>query len=419
MKRLLDLFPTKANFSRGLFLIIQSLWVFLYSNNLKQEELNWFISAGKTIPSYDRVCLSLKTFEVILEGKYEDYLEFIELQPKGSRLSWSQFLELQARASALFAGHVSLNAQQMREVMELGIILSEIGSTQLAQDKAWVYEVECQDPSDFSVNAITSHPEIFPSYAKLTLLQKELMETIITMARFDEITKLNGGISMFEGVKKSNILVKHPDFFDMSLFLHICNLAGSSGQENSHSSSILTIHALKNIVLLRKAFLRLIDTSPQEAYQYYVSTRARWLGFDPFSPLSRVLTRIGAMMNLYTLAEGRALREEFLKLEPAVLQIIVTTFEELERTTDTKESSKIATYLATIKDSAVDCVNEKEKLLLAIKKGFPFMAKVFAERKGGLNSLDFSETPSIPIEQKDRNDHNHIAKEDKSSIIEG
>lgn len=401
----------------------------------KIEELKWFAAAEpsktsfqdmpsqiafeQSIPSFDRIYMAVKTLDVILEGRYEDYLEFISSQPKQSRLSWNQFQELQLQAATLFSAYPKLNFSQMREVIELGIIYSEIGNTDVAKRKAWVYEITFEDHIDFIEKVIKTHPDVFPTYAKLDPQQRDLLETILTTARFIEITRLNKGMEFFESVKKSNLVVKSPDTFDLALFLHICNLAGSMGNENAYSSPTLTVHAMKNIVFLRKAFHLLKEKTPLEAQHYYLTTRASWLGFDPESPLNRILTRIGAMMNLYTLAEGKALRDAFLKLDPAALTIVVNKFEELEKAPSSKEFSEIASFLLIMKEKTTLGATEKERLTSCIQIGFPFMAKVFEQRKSQPTSdpLDFSQIIEVAIHNPDFLSLGKIHFDDKGRVI--
>jgi len=378
----------------------------------KFEELKWFSTAQSSkapylempsqiafdqpIASFDRVWLTDKTLEVILDGKYEDYLEFISLQTKENRLSWIQFQDLQAQGRMLIAGHPKLNSTQMRKILEFAIVLGEIGHTETARKKAWVYEIVHNDHREFVEKSLDSHPEIFPSFASFSTLEKQLLIKLMSIAHFDNVTSLNGAEAVFEQVKQNNIVVKNPEVFDLALFLYVCQLAGSRGDKCYYSSPILTTHAIKNSLCLRKSFFILKDKSPEDAYHYYLKMRANWLGFDPGSPLNRVLTKIAAVISLYTEAEGKVLKEAFLKLKPEELTLIVGKFDGFNNSVRSKELLQIAELLLAIKQNSSLGSTEKDKLSSSIQIAFSFIARVLNQKKSA-TELDFSKITQIAV----------------------
>jgi hypothetical protein len=132
-----------------------------------------------------------------------------------------------------------------------------------------------------------------------------------------------------------------------------------------------------------------------DAYDAYMNVRASWLGLNPSDRDDRVLTRIAAMLRLFTPEEGSALKNAILQLTPEdreriVSQLDVRLGEELGRT---------PTYMPAL---LVNLYNNKdlgatpnERLSQAVIRGLPFIAKVLEQQQQKLRQNQAN--PEIPL----------------------
>ena len=70
--------------------------------------------------------------------------------------------------------------------------------------------------------------------------------------------------------------------------------------------------------------LRNPKKTPWDAYNTYLTTRAKWLGLDPHDRSDRVCARVGAMLRLFTEDQGTVLKGSMQKIDPDTLTKIVT-----------------------------------------------------------------------------------------------
>ena len=383
----------------------------------KFEEISWYGSSieepgsccvtpshilfGKSVPSFNRVLMALSSLDVIIDGNYEDYLEFVHGQSQEIRVSWASFQNLQARGRGVLSSFSGLNTGEMRSLVELAIILSEIGNTETARNKGWVYGIVADRSADFIEKAMRLHPEIFPSFSKLNRRQQALLQDLLTFVRFDEITELKGVKEAFERIKKERRDKEHIEFLDLALFLYSCRLGGAHGDECCYSSPLFTRFAVKNITYLLKALLLLNEKSAEEAFRYYLAARADWLGLDSGSALSRVLTKIGAMMHLYTPAEGKVVKEAFLRLEPEAITTIVHEFDDFDSKEAICNSEHLATFLQNLRANGELGNSEREQISNSISFGLPFIVEALAISKETPNDLPLDFTTVSHFAAKD------------------
>jgi len=333
-----------------------------------------------------------------MKSSHLGYKEVVHSQPKDKRVGWQSFQDIQSQIRKLLGAHSKLSSQEVRDVVELAIVLNEIGYSETARNKAWVYEIVADQNRDFIEKVIETHPEIFPTYAKFNATQQNLIKELLTFVRFDEVVELRGAYQVFEKVKKKKTINENAEFLDLAIFFYSCQLAGSAGNETYCNSPVFTRFALKNIHFLRKSFLLLKERSAEDAFQYYIGQRADWLGFDPGSSLNRLLIKVGAMMNLYTPSEGKALKEAFLKLKPEEITLLITQFDDFHAKNLMSEATQLTTFLRNLQQNKELGLSEKEKLTGSISLAFPLIVEVLQKSKGVTRSgkpIDFAYVSQI------------------------
>jgi hypothetical protein len=380
------------------------------------EELNWYTKEelqaahryevpsfqlfGKSIPDFDRTVLSLRSLEIFLNGRYVDYLEFIHGQEKKSKLSWDQFKDIQSHAKTITKQYRMLTQPEILEVLQVAIVLDRLASSSIVQNKAWIYEITGREDRKLVKVVLEKHPDIFPSYSRLNLKQQRFLQEIFGLIDLNEILELGDMMRVFFDLRLSNVLNVNPELFELAFFLEQCRLAGASGDVNSFSSHTITGSIYQNLQTVRMAFSLLRNATEKDAFKFYLSKRALWLGFDPGSPLNRVLTRFGAMMQLYQEQEGKILKEAFLRLPPEELALIVKEFDEFQTASYQRSYENIALFLRNLSENRKLGQSDTERLIGTVNTGISFLAKVAmlcTEEEKELQRIDLTEASLIAI----------------------
>lgn len=378
----------------------------------KYEELKWYsdeepyeeihqempsvVFLGKYVPKFDRTLLSLQSFNHILDGKYDDYLEFVNEQDTVERLTWDQFQALQIEAKSAVSFYRGMSPGQIREVLEFAIVLNEIASSKMLQKKAWVYEISGSDDRSFVKEILLKHPEIFPTCSRFNFEQQRLLQEIYGLLDLQKIFALRDLRATFEGLKKGNLLHNDPGLFDLAFLVEESLFAGSRGNIYACGSVSLTSHGYGNLVATRQAIGILKDSSERDAFKFYLGRRADWLGYDPGSPLNRVLTKFGAMMELFTEADGKALKEAFLRLKPEELSVIVSEFDEVQLANNPRVFENVGVFFQNLAENRKLGHCEKERLSSTVRVGFPFLVKVVnLATKQGVHNVDLGEAARL------------------------
>ncbi len=280
----------------------------------------------KPSPGFDRAVFGLKTLSLFLEGKYEDFLEFISGQPKDKKLEWNEFQEIQTFAKTNVLSIRKLSNEKVREVLEFALILDEVKNSQHLESKAWIYEIS-EDPNhSLLAKVLKTHPDVFPTYSKLSKEQQTLLLDLFLLPSLNPILTLSSPSSIFERFQKEGYPKKDPHLLEFFLFYSECLLAKREGDTTHYYSNTFNTYAHKNFALIRKALFQLEDHTFDFATQYYIRRRGDFLDLDASSPLHRVLIQIAAERDLYTPAEGKTLKDNLLKLPMEELSNMINGF---------------------------------------------------------------------------------------------
>jgi hypothetical protein len=268
----------------------------------------------KPSPAFDRACFGLKTLSLFLEGKYEDFLAFTSGQPKDKRLEWGEFQELQAHAKAHLLSLRGLSQEEIHKLLEFAVILDELKDSEVLQSKAWIYEVAADAEHSLVAKMIKKHPEVFPTYAKLSKEQQALLVDLLSLPPLEPILTLTSPTLVFELFQKAGFPQKDPALLELLLLYTQCLTAKQRGDTTPCYSNTFNTYTYKNFLLVRKSLLQLEGHTFDFASQYYITRRGDFLDLDASSPLHRVLIHLAAAQNLYTPEEGKALKDKTLKL---------------------------------------------------------------------------------------------------------
>lgn len=179
--------------------------------------------------------------------------------------------------------------------------------------------------------------------------------------------------------------------------VHICDVAGARGHMNKTSSLVYNELTHKGMEATIKAASLLTDRTKgeKEAYDTCLSIRAGYLGLDPTQKSDRALTRMGAMIRLFTPEEGRILKEALAELrQETALEIMTQIDIETGR-----EFGRTPTYgpavLVNLAENPALGRDKEERLKAAVRIGLPFLAAALKEQRRRLESHEAD--PSIPL----------------------
>lgn len=274
---------------------------------------------------------------------------------------------------------------QMAQAMEAALVLGDIGKSEKARELFKPYGIKAPDHDDFygeAMQVLVQHPKLCPSFSRLPTSAKKILAEIANLAHYGHVTHLEGGLGMFSKLKESGIASKDPIALSFDLFVHTCDVAGALGHVNNQSSLVYTEPAHRAVQAMGEAVRVLSNPYKNEldAYNSYLSVRASWLGLDPNNSSDRVLSRIGAMLRLFTVEEGAVLRKAIHELDPSIrslaAQLDVHSQDQPSRT-----PTYMPTVLVNLSNNPELGKTKEERLSKAITMGLPFIARVLERHK--------------------------------------
>jgi hypothetical protein len=311
-----------------------------------------------------------KLFYLFLDGKYEDYLEFVSMQPKDRKLLWSDFLAIQAELNDWIVQHGIIQASSWKQLIPVAVfLLEEIGNKNLnsfgLEQSFESFNSECE--------------LIAPEYKELSKDLKLFVYHASSIQYLDSILRLDGGPEILSHLKKSLIQIKDPIFLDFVFTTYLLKLAAEPlqcgrGLDYDH-------HIYQACIKVKNFCRELLSKSEEEVYYNYLSVRAEWLGLDPASPLHCVLTRIGGMLLLYSPEEGKILKESLLKLVPEDLALVMEEFSITKKEKNFILPLSIPTVLFNLVTNSSLGEGAKERLEKTVQIGVPFLAKVLKQQR--------------------------------------
>ncbi len=365
---------------------------------------------GQKFIEFDRTIMTLRCLQLILDGSESAYQEFTMDQPNGAKLSRTSFESLHAQGVDLIKSqYANMSELEILQAMEASLVLGDIGKSGKAREIFNPYGATAPDHDDFheeTMQILDCYPNLCPTFDKLSPLAKNLLVQTANLAHYGHVTHLEGGPGMFSKLKQSG-LSSFAIAFDC--FVHICDTAGALGHANNKSSLVYTeeTYRAKQAVVSTCQILSNSKKTEVDAYNAYLKIRADWLGLNDQDRIDRALTRMGAMLRLFTPEDGMLLKKAILELD-SELQIKI--LKQLD-TKEGKDLERTPTYmpavLVNLSNNFQLGITREERISKAVILGLPFLAKVLEKHKHALfenktnskNPLNFNKAAGIAKER--------------------
>lgn len=336
---------------------------------------------GKKYIEFDRTMMTLYCLRLILDGSPYAYQEFTAVQPEEVKLSHKSFWTLHCQAEELLeSGWEGLSRKEMAQAIETALVLGDMGKSKIAREKFKSYGIEAPDHDDFYgevMQLLKNHPACCSSFVALSPAARKLLISASGAGHFGHMTHLEGDEKMFEELKQNNLCYWALSF---ALFVHTCDVAGALGHVNNHSSLVYTESSHKAMQAVAEAahLLSKSEKTERDAYDCLLAKRASWLGLDPTNRMDRVLTRLGAMLRLFTPEEGTVLQKAVEKLESSDRDRIVAQL-------DAKQEGRTPTYMPAVLVNLSNNLSlgssKEQRLSQAVILGLPLISRVLQKHQ--------------------------------------
>lgn len=356
---------------------------------------------GRKSLGFDRALLSLQCMLWIFDGTEKAYQEFIAVQPENSRISFERFKVLHDLGMSLLNNNEQLSSSEMQQALETAIVLKKSCNSERAKQHFKKYVTTPTDSGDFYkqvLEALKDNPRISYSVNRLSPSAQQLLFKTARLAGHEHLTHLDGGPSIFKNLKHSFFLTTDPAVFSFDLFVHTCDIAGYIGPTNNTSSLGYTEQTHRILQTMANACCVLSDLTKNEvdAYAFYLTERASWLGFDPLDPEDRLLTRMAALFKLFTPEEGLILKNGISELSSEDRERFVSYFE-IQAYQDMTPSSMLSIFFNLYNNQTLGETSE-QRLSQSLTRGFSLLAKILEQHQEMI--LNDQIDPQIPLDFK-------------------
>jgi hypothetical protein len=256
------------------------------------------------------------------------------------------------------------------------------------------------DHDDFHgevMQILEHHPELCPTFDRLSPTAKKLLEQTANLAHYGHVTHLEGGPGMFSKLKQSGLPSTSPVALAFDLFVHACDVAGALGHVHNQSSLVYTESSHQAMQAVAEACTVLTDPQKTEndAYNSYVRIRAAWLGLNAQDRTDRALTRVGAMLRLFTPEEGRILQQSMLKLNPEQQAKIIEQLDAKEGQDFARTPTYMPAVLVNLSNNPHLGTSREERISQTVILGLPFLSRVLEKHKQAI--AEHRANPNIPL----------------------
>lgn len=375
---------------------------------------------GQKFIEFDRTIMTLRCLKLILDGSESAYQEFTTAQPSSTKLSRTSFERLHAQGTDLIKSQYNgMSELEITQAIEASLVLGDIGKSGKARELFKSYGASAPDHDDFHgevMQILERYPNLCPTFDKLTPLAKKLLSQTANLAHYGHMTHLEGGPGMFSKLKQSSLPSVSPVALAFDFFVHTCDVGGALGHVNNKSSLVYTESSHQVMQAVASACKVLADSKKTEidAYNAYLKIRANWLGLNAQDRTDRTLTRIGAMLRLFTPEDGLLLKKALLELDSEqqtkiIMQLDTKEGEELERT-----PTYMPAVLVNLSNNPQLGGTREERISKAVILGLPFLSKVLEKHRQSL--FENKANPQIPL---NFNKAAGVAKDKSYALLNG
>jgi hypothetical protein len=331
----------------------------LHSNELVQINPNNFLQFDSEESKIS------STLNLFLYGKYEDYLLFF--QTLDEKISWSDFSILQSRFRSLIqADYEVKEATYQFWIPKIVNFLLQYENKFYENSNVDLFDLKWKE---YLTQVTKEH--FFP------IELKPLLAACYPLLELDLFVTLTGGqkkLIEFSDTLKGISFHK----VDIALFIYtikIIHCTRASCFKVYNAKTYLLLEKIREILLLEK------QVSSEKVYEEYILFRSEKLGLDPNSPLNPVLTRIASILQLFSIDEGKILKEALLQLSPDDLDIVVEEFSFAKASVDFVFPDSLRSFLEYIQLEQSFGPERSERLKNVVKIGVPLVAKILREQR--------------------------------------
>jgi hypothetical protein len=356
---------------------------------------------GKKFVEFDRTIMTLHCLQLVLDGSEKAYQEFTEAQSSDAKLLRTSFEKLHLQGIELVKSKYNgMSELEITQAMEAALVLGDIGKSEKAREIFKPYGAKAPDHDDFHgevMEILEHHPKLCPTFDRLTPAAKKLLGQTANLAHYGHVTHIEGGPGMFSKLKQSGLPATSSVALAFDLFVHTCDVAGALGHVNNQSSLVYAESSHQAMQAVARACAVLTDSQKTEmdAYNTYLRFRADCLGLNAEDRTDRALTRMGAMLRLFTPEDGLILKQSVLKLNPDQQAKII---EQLD-TEMGQDFARTPTYmpavLVNLSNNPQLGASKEERISQAVVLGLPFLSRVLEKHKQAI--AENKANPIIPL----------------------
>lgn len=356
---------------------------------------------GQKFIEFDRTIMTLRCLQLILDGSDKAYEEFTGAQPEDTRLSRASFEKLHSQGRQLIkARYQGMSELEMIQAMEAALVLGDIGKSEKARAFFQSYGAGAPDHDDFHgevMQIVQKNPSLCPTFDRLSLSAKNLLSQTANLAHYGHVTHIEGGPAMFAKLKQSGVATSAPLALSFDLFVHTCDVAGALGHVNNQSSLVYTEPSHLAMAGVADACKVLMNAQKTEmdAYNAYLAIRAQWLGLNPQDRTDRALTRMGAMLRLFTPQDGLLLKQAVLKLESETRARIIAQLDIQEGEEFGRTPTYMPAVLVNLANNTQLGSSREDRISQAVELGLPFLSRVLEQHKQLLTAHKLD--PNVPL----------------------
>jgi hypothetical protein len=374
---------------------------------------------------FERSLQSLHCFNLIVEGTKEGYQEFVGKQAE-PKLTLEHFQALSQRWKNLVENYPDLNAEELHQALQVGLVLGDIGKSPMAREKMADLGIDDPDHDDFYAKVITN-PEAckrLPSFCALSHKQQELLRASAGLAHFGHITHCEGGPEMYSNLKRSGVLDSMPHVFDFAMLMHISDVAGALAQKDNQGSLTYNDDTFQAVEDTIGACQRLMSQDELGAYDQYLAARVKQLDLSE-SQSDRILARLGAMLRLFTPKQGAALRDGFAKLDKQEKQQAIDYLSPEGASQFPRTPTYMPAVLVNLLNNRTLGSTPDQRLTEAIRIGIPFITATLKNYKDMLEKgtigkdfpINFNSVAGIAAEDPFSLQHKQISIDPLTGMI--
>lgn len=237
---------------------------------------------------FDRTAVGIMTFLWVIKGDYE---KFTECQPEAARMTRQSFEELRSYTLSILAD----------DPKALDALIAYTVINDLGKIKAIVAEVQKHSGSDeidhdkILYNALEHHPEVSPSFSRLSDYYKDLivngLKAKFNLGQFVQGENIPASLSGLIRLDSASL-----DFY----LLHVVyDIAGVAGQVKQNGSLVMNESTYQGFKLSLAALGLIAEgMSLDKVYDAFLAEKAKIFGLDISNPTERAVTRVCCMLRV-------------------------------------------------------------------------------------------------------------------------